>query len=33
MITEINGWKTLMKHISSKCEFKFDGIKSNSNQK
>ena len=28
MITRINEWKTLAKHISCKCKCKFDGIKS-----
>ena len=33
MITRINQSKTLTKHISCKCKFKFDGRKCNSNQK
>ena len=33
MITEINGLKTLTKHISCECQCKFDGRKCNSNQK
>ena len=33
MITGINESKTLTKHISYKCESKFDGRKCNSNQK
>ena len=32
MITEINESKTLTKHISWECKFKFDGRKCNSNQ-
>ena len=32
MITGINGSKTLTKHISCKCEFKFNGAKFNLNQ-
>ena len=33
MITEIKESKTLTKNISSKCKYKFDGRKCNSNQK
>ena len=33
MITGINESKKLAKHISCKCECKFDSIKCNSNQK
>ena len=33
MTTEIDKSKTLTKHISCKCECKFDSIKCNSNQK
>ena len=33
MITGINEWKTLTKHISCECKYKFDGIKCYSNQK
>ena len=33
MITGINESKTLTKHISCECKFKFDGRKCNSNQK
>ena len=33
MITEINESKTLAKHISCECKYKFDGRKSNSNVK
>ena len=32
MITGINEWKTLTKHISWECKCKFDGTKCNSNQ-
>ena len=32
-ITEINESKRLAKHISCECKCKFDGRKSNSNQK
>ena len=32
MIAGINELKTLTKHISSQCKFKFDGRKCNSNQ-
>ena len=32
MITGINEWKTLTKHISCKCKYKLDGTKCNSNQ-
>ena len=32
MITRINELKTLTKHISCKCKFKFDGRKYNSDQ-
>ena len=32
MITGINEWKTLTKHISCKCKCKFDGRKCNSDQ-
>ena len=33
MITGINETKILAKHILSKCKCKFDGRKSNSNQR
>ena len=33
MLTGINNWKTLVKHILLKCVYRFDGRKSNSNQK
>ena len=33
MITGINEWKTLTKHISCECKCKFHGRKWNSNQK
>ena len=33
MITEINESKTLAKHTSCECKYKFDGRKCNSNQK
>ena len=33
MITGIKEWRTLTKHISYKCECKFDNKKCNSNQK
>ena len=33
MIPGINESKTLLKHISCECKCKFDGRKSNSNQK
>ena len=33
MVTGINEWKTLPKHISSKCKCKLDGTKCNSNVK
>ena len=33
MVTGINELKTLKKHVSRKCECKFDGRKCNSNQK
>ena len=33
MITGINEWKKLTKHVSWKCEYKFDSRKCNSNQK
>ena len=33
MITQINESKILTKHISWKCQFKFEGRKCNSNQK
>ena len=32
MITEINGLKTLAKHISCECKCRFGGRKCNSNQ-
>ena len=32
MIIRTNEWKKLIKHISCKCECKFDGKKCNSNQ-
>ena len=33
MITGINGWKTLAKHILCECKCKFDDKKCNSNEK
>ena len=33
MITRINGSKTLTKHLSSKCKYKFDGRKCTSNKR
>ena len=33
VITEINVLKTLTKHMSCECKWKFDGKKCNSNQK
>ena len=33
MISRINELKTLTKHISCECKYKFDGRKCNSNQK
>ena len=33
IITEINESKTLRKHISCECKWKFDGRKCNSNEK
>ena len=33
MITGINESKTLTKHVSYECKFKFDGRKCNLNQK
>ena len=33
MITEMNEWKTVTKHISRECIYKFDDRKCNSNQK
>ena len=33
VLTEINDWKTLIKHILLKCVYRFDGRKCNSNQK
>ena len=33
IITGINELKTLMRHISYKCKYKFDARKCNSNQK
>ena len=32
MITVINEWKTLTKHLSCECKCKFDGTKYRSNQ-
>ena len=33
MITGINEWKTLTKHVSCECKYEFDGRKCHSNQK
>ena len=33
MITRLNQWKTMVKHISSNCRCKFDDRKYNSKQK